>query len=65
MFVIPEYRGRGVNQMIVEELFAWARSQDIDEVRLEVYAENAAAIRAYQKAGFKKNLLEMRLSLNQ
>lgn len=65
MFVLPQYRGQGVNRLIVDGLFSWARSKDIDEVRLDVYAQNAAAIRAYEKTGFKKNLLEMRLSLSE
>lgn len=65
MFVLPDYRGQGINKLINDALFSWARSKNIDEIRLEVYAENSAAIRAYEKAGFTKNLLEMRLSLSE
>ena len=32
---------------------------------LDVYAENQAAIRAYEKAGFKSNLIEMSISLGE
>ncbi|MGB5500466.1 MAG: GNAT family N-acetyltransferase, partial [Maribacter sp.] len=31
------------------------------EIRLTVYDENHAAIRAYEKVGFKKHIIEMRL----
>lgn len=61
MYVKPEYRGKGVNKVITDELISWAKSRDVSEVRLDVYAENAAAIKAYEKAGFEPHLLTMRL----
>lgn len=64
MFVKPEYRGRGVIQSITEALKSWAKANNIFEARLEVYADNDSAIRAYEKSGFTKNLVEMRMSLN-
>lgn len=63
MYVKPEYRGRGINRAILEALQDWAISQNIREIRLEVYEENIVAKKAYEKAGFKGNLLEMRLEL--
>jgi GNAT superfamily N-acetyltransferase len=63
MYVKPEFRGRGVNQKILHGLIDWAKGQNLTEVRLEVYDENTIAKNAYLKAGFKPNLLEMRLEL--
>jgi GNAT superfamily N-acetyltransferase len=63
MYVDPAHRGKGVNKLIVEGLKAWAASQGMVEVRLDVYAENEAAVKAYEKAGFRKLLVEMRLPL--
>jgi ribosomal protein S18 acetylase RimI-like enzyme len=63
MFVHPDYRGQGINQMILDHLKEWAKSKNIFELRLDVYVENESAIRAYQKAGFKEHMLEMRLNL--
>jgi GNAT superfamily N-acetyltransferase len=63
MYVIPEHRGKGINKMIIDELLNWARSKDIVEARLEVYAENEGAVKAYAKTGFVPNLLEMRMTL--
>ena len=63
MFVKPEYRGKGVIQSITKALQLWAKANNIFEARLEVYAENDSAIRAYEKSGFTKNLVEMRMSL--
>lgn len=63
MFVKPEHRGKGVNQLILDALLDWARERNLTEVRLEVYQENSSAIKAYQKAGFTPHLLEMRLEI--
>lgn len=61
MFTLPEYRGMGVNTKIIENLKQWSYSKGLKELRLTVYDENHGAIRAYEKAGFKKHIIEMRL----
>lgn len=63
MYTDPDYRGRGVNQAIVKGLKDWSRSKGISELRLTVYADNTSAIRAYEKTGFKRHILEMRVNL--
>jgi GNAT superfamily N-acetyltransferase len=64
MYVKPAFRGKGVNQMIIEALKQWCRERNITEMRLEVYDENVGAVKAYEKAGFKRILTWMRLGLN-
>tara|TARA_R110002020_G_scaffold445961_1_gene657993 strand:+ start:74566 stop:75042 length:477 start_codon:yes stop_codon:yes gene_type:complete len=61
MYTHPEYRGRGVNRSVVDHLRKWAGSKGVGEIRLTVYNENLPAIRAYEKIGFEKHILEMRL----
>ena len=63
MYVKPEFRGQGINQKILNGLIYWAKSQNLTEVRLEVYDKNTRAKNSYLKAGFKANLLEMRLEI--
>ena len=63
MFVRPEFRGQGINQKIVDELVRWVKSRNLTELRLQVYEENAGALRAYEKAGFKKYMMTMRLGV--
>jgi len=63
MYVKPSFRGQGVNQKVLHELMDWAKSQNLTEVRLEVYDENIIAKNAYLKAGFKPNLVEMRVEI--
>ena len=65
MYVLPEFRGRGVNAMVLDALKAWCRSKNIIEMRLEVYSYNHLAIKAYEKAGFKPILTWMRLGLDE
>jgi ribosomal protein S18 acetylase RimI-like enzyme len=63
MYVKPRYRGQSVNRKIIEALKHWCRSAQVTEMRLEVYHDNIAAIRAYEKSGFRRLLIEMRLDL--
>ncbi|MCK0191381.1 GNAT family N-acetyltransferase [Arenibacter sp. F20364] len=61
MYTDREQRGQGVNKAIVDALVVWSKAKGIDEIRLTVYNDNAPAIRAYEKVGFKKHILEMRV----
>ncbi|MDB5149063.1 MAG: family N-acetyltransferase [Mucilaginibacter sp.] len=63
MYVLPAYRGKGVNQAIIKELMKWAIEQGLTEIRLEVYNDNIGAIKAYEKVGFEKRMIEMRIRL--
>jgi len=64
MYVLPEYRGQGINKKIMDALKDWAVSQNITEFSLEVYYDNISAIKAYEKIGFSKYILEMRFNLD-
>ncbi len=63
MFVDGAWRGKGVNKQILDGLKQWVKSQGIGELRLEVYQQNESAIRAYEKAGFAKHMILMRIGL--
>lgn len=63
MFVAPEYRGRGVNQMVMQHLMEWGMQSGIRDFYLDVYHGNRAAISAYEKLGFAPSLVEMKVSL--
>ncbi|KFF15404.1 GNAT family N-acetyltransferase [Flavobacterium hydatis] len=60
MFVSPEFRGKGISNLLLSDLKKWVLSHGITEVRLEVYDENESAVKAYEKAGFKKLTTTMR-----
>ncbi len=64
MYTKPEHRGKKINALIIEELKKWSLTKNILEVRLQVYDENISAIKAYEKVGFKKDMVTMRIRLN-
>jgi len=63
MFVKPDYRGQGVSQKILQALQAWSISRGLTEMRLEVYGDNSKALSAYERYGFKKHMVEMRVEI--
>ena len=62
MYVAPTHRGQGINQLVIQSLISWGKSQGMQDFYLEAYAENNSALKAYEKLGFKASLLEMKLS---
>lgn len=63
MFVLEDFRGRGYSQQILEALTSWCKNRGVFEIRLDVYSMNQAALRAYEKAGFKSHLIKMRMNI--
>lgn len=61
MYVEPDFRGQGIIQEIISQLMQWARGEGVNDFYLDVYADNDPAVRAYEKFGFRRNLVEMRL----
>lgn len=63
MYVKPEFRGKGINSFIIEEIKNWCAKKEIYELRLDVYASNMPAIKAYEKSGFKNHIVNMRMQI--
>ena len=59
MYVVESMRGQSINQQLMQRLIDWARTRGISEFCLDVYADNTAAIRAYEKMGFKPSFIQM------
>ncbi|MEZ4797270.1 MAG: GNAT family N-acetyltransferase [Flavobacteriaceae bacterium] len=64
MFVPEKHRGNGYNKLIMDALLKWCKDRNISEIRLDVYENNPSAIRAYEKAGLKRHLINMRMNLD-
>lgn len=60
MYVKPNYRGQGISTKMIDKLTSWAKSKNLSEIRLDVYDQNYAAIKAYEKSGLEKHMVEMR-----
>lgn len=65
MYVLPNHRGMGINKRIIEHLKNWSSLKGIAELRLDVYFGNGPAIAAYEKIGFTKHMIDMRMGINQ
>lgn len=63
MYVASEFRGMGINGVIMKNLTDWCKKQGVYDLYLDVYDGNDAAIRAYEKVGFTKCLIEMKINL--
>ncbi|WP_298892852.1 GNAT family N-acetyltransferase [uncultured Psychroserpens sp.] len=63
MYVPEEHRGNGYNKLVLNALLKWCKSRRVFEIKLDVYDTNLPALRAYEKAGFKKHLINMRLDI--
>ena len=50
--VQPEYRGRGVGRLLLEEVERRARARGSSKLTLEVHASNEGAMRLYRRFGF-------------
>ena len=61
MYTLPEFRGKGINGKIIEGLKSWVLSKGLTEIRLTVYDDHEPALSAYEKVGFKRHIIEMRL----
>lgn len=64
MYVVPEFRGMGINRMMIDALMQWSRDKGVSYCYLDVYCSNEAAIQAYEKAGFTQSMTEMKLILD-
>jgi ribosomal protein S18 acetylase RimI-like enzyme len=53
MWVAPEARGAGAGRAIVEATVAWASDQGAARIRTAVTVGNEAALRLYERAGFR------------
>lgn len=53
MFVHPDYRGRGIARMILDELELWAKESGFHESMLETGFNQPEAIALYSKAGYE------------
>jgi RimJ/RimL family protein N-acetyltransferase len=52
MFLLPQWRRRGIGRQLLEACLSAARSAGLERIELEVFADNEAAIHLYETQGF-------------
>jgi ribosomal protein S18 acetylase RimI-like enzyme len=61
VFVLPEWRGQGIAEQLLDELLARARQlADLGQLQLSVVTTQEAAVHLYQSRGFQQYGLERR-----
>ena len=55
LWVSPQSRGTGVGDLLVSAVLHWALAQGADHLTLEVRRLNTAAIRLYERNGFRED----------
>jgi ribosomal protein S18 acetylase RimI-like enzyme len=63
IFVKPSFRGKKISSLVLESLKNWAKEKDLKELRLDVYSNNSNAIKSYDRFGFTKSLVNMRIDI--
>ena len=63
IFVKPAFRGKRISNLILESLKKWAKEKDLKELRLDVYSNNYGAIKSYERFGFTKSLVNMKIDI--
>jgi len=53
MFVLEEFRDKGVGRSLVKEFISWAKREGADNLRVTAFAGNQRAIKFYRRCGFK------------
>lgn len=51
-FIVPERRGRGLLELLMDHLARMAREAGALDLRLYVHDSNQRAVRAYRRSGF-------------
>ncbi|TXD49885.1 GNAT family N-acetyltransferase [Polaribacter sp. IC073] len=63
IFVKPSFRGKRISNIVLESLKEWARDKNIKELRLDVYSNNLSALKSYERFGFTKSLVNMKIDI--
>ncbi|WP_369015749.1 GNAT family N-acetyltransferase [Gimesia maris] len=53
MGVLPEFRGQGIGNQLLERAMAHAWEQGLKRLELEVFADNEVALNLYRKHGYQ------------
>jgi len=60
MGVLPDFRGQGIGKRLLESCISKAWSKGITRIELEVRADNARAIKLYERFGFAREGVKRR-----
>lgn len=53
MFVLNDYRSKGIGKMLTQEFIKWCKSRKVEKVRAVASARNEKAIKFYHREEFE------------
>jgi ribosomal protein S18 acetylase RimI-like enzyme len=53
LYVVPEFRGRGIGRMLLQEAENWTKKEGLDTIALHVIEWNTAARNLYEAQGYE------------
>lgn len=57
IYLIPESRGKGLSNQLIQSCIDWAKKNHITKIKTEIFAQNTASRKAFEKNGFDPYLL--------
>ncbi len=54
MGVVKDFRGKGIGSSLIKTALSRAKANGMERIELEVFENNAPALRLYEKIGFKR-----------
>lgn len=59
LYIDPNYRRQGLGTALMQQAIAWSQSRGDRQIGLQVFCQNQAAVRLYEKLGFSPQALWM------
>ena len=63
IYVAPNYRRQGLGRKLMEHAKDWAKDQGYDQLSLQVFTKNTAALKLYENLGYRPNATLLTLDL--
>ena len=63
VYVMPQYRRQGMGRKLMQHAKDWAKKQGYDQISLQVFVKNTAALRLYETLGFRPSATLLVLEL--
>ena len=64
IYIVPEWRGKGIGNILMKHAEDWFRNKGIKTVRVEALATNEKALAFYRKHGFKPNYITLQKEIS-
>lgn len=61
IMILPNYQHLGIGKALIEEIKIWAKSNDINQLELNVFSKNKNALKFFKNQGFEDQFNKLEL----